>query len=189
MKTLIKNKIKTNSYKVLIAFLFTILLAISSKISVPFYPVPMTMQTFVVLLTGIILGPKYGFLALSLYIFEGALGFPVFSGTPAKGIGLAYLFGPTGGYIIGFAFSALLAGILFSQKNYFFYKKNFLINFLKLSISLIPTYLIGLIWLGTILGWDKPILEFGFYPFLLGEFFKISLLSILLYKFSNLKIF
>ena len=189
MNIITKRKIQSNSYKVLIAFLFTILLALSSKISVPFYPIPMTMQTFVVLFTGVALGARYGFIALSFYILEGALGLPVFSGTPAKGIGIAYLFGPTGGYIFGFAFSAFLAGILFSKKNYFIDNKNFLITFLKLIISLTPTYLIGLIWLGTIIGWNKPILELGFYPFLLGEIFKVSLLAILLQKFSRYRFF
>lgn len=189
MDIITKRKIQSNSYKVLIAFLFTILLALSSKISVPFYPVPMTMQTFVVLFTGVSLGARYGFIALSFYILEGALGLPVFSGTPAKGIGIAYLFGPTGGYIFGFAFSALLAGILFSNKNYFIDNKNFLITFLKLIISLTPTYIIGLIWLGTIIGWNKPILELGFYPFLLSEIFKVSLLAIIMHKFSRYKFF
>lgn len=189
MNIITKRKIQSNSYKVLIAFLFTILLALSSKISVPFYPVPMTMQTFVVLFTGVTLGARYGFIALSFYILEGALGLPVFSGTPAKGIGIAYLFGPTGGYIFGFAFSALLAGILFSNKNYFIDNKNFLITFLKLIISLTPTYIIGLIWLGTIIGWNKPILELGFYPFLLSEIFKVSLLAIIMHKFSRYKFF
>ena len=189
MNIITKRKIQSNSYKVLIAFLFTILLALSSKISVPFYPIPMTMQTFVVLFTGVSLGARYGFIALSFYILEGALGLPVFSGTPAKGIGIAYLFGPTGGYIFGFAFSALLAGILFSNKNYFIDNKNFLITFLKLIISLTPTYIIGLIWLGTIIGWNKPILELGFYPFLLGEIFKVSLLAILMHKFSRYRFF
>ena len=131
----------------------------------------------------------FGNRKISFYIVEGALGLPVFSGTPAKGIGIAYLFGPTGGYIFGFAFSALLAGILFSKKNYFIDNKNFLITFLKLIISLMPTYLIGLIWLGTIIGWNKPILELGFYPFLLGEIFKVSLLAILLQKFSRYRFF
>ena len=189
MNIITKRKIQSNSYKVLIAFLFTILLALSSKISVPFYPIPMTMQTFVVLFTGVSLGARYGFIALSFYILEGALGLPVFSGTPAKGIGIAYLFGPTGGYIFGFAFSALLAGILFSNKNYFIDNKNFLKTFFKLIISLTPTYIIGLIWLGTIIGWNKPILELGFYPFLLGELFKVSLLAILMHKFSRYKFF
>ena len=189
MDILIKKKIQTNTYKVFIAFLFTILLSLSSKIQVPFYPVPMTMQTFIVLFTGLTLGPGYGFLALSIYILEGALGLPVFAGTPVKGIGLSYLLGPTGGYIFGFAFSALLAGMFFAQKNYFINKENIFMTFLKLIAALIPTYLIGLFWLGTILGWDKPILELGFYPFFLGEIFKISLLAILIHKFPRFKIF
>ena len=70
MNIITKRKIQSNSYKVLIAFLFTILLALSSKISVPFYPVPMTMQTFVVLFTGVALGARYGFIALSFYKLE-----------------------------------------------------------------------------------------------------------------------
>ena len=110
MDILIKKKIQTNTYKVFIAFLFTILLSLSSKIQVPFYPVPMTMQTFIVLFTGFTLGPGYGFLALSLYILEGALGLPVFAGTPVKGIGLSYLLGPTGGYVFGFAQCHLQVG-------------------------------------------------------------------------------
>ena len=99
--TIVKNKVTSHTFKILIAFLFTILIALSSKISVPFYPVPMTMQTFVVLFTGFTLGARYGFIALSFYILEGALGLPVFAGTPAKGVGIAYLLGPTGGYILG----------------------------------------------------------------------------------------
>jgi len=189
MSILIRKKIQTNTYKVLVAFLFTILLSLSSKIQVPFYPVPMTMQTFIVLFTGFTLGPGYGFLALSLYILEGALGLPVFAGTPVKGIGLSYLLGPTGGYVFGFAFSALLAGMFFAQKNFFINKKNIFMTFLKLTVALIPTYFVGLIWLGIVLGWDKPILELGFYPFFLGEIFKISLLAILIHKFPRFKIF
>ena len=111
-----KYKIKDAPTKILISFLFTILIAISSKISVPFYPVPMTMQTFVVLLCGVIFGPKFGFLTLSLYFFEGAIGLPVFQGTPEKGLGIVYLMGPTGGYLIGFIISAFIAGLLFSKE-------------------------------------------------------------------------
>ena len=117
------NKISSTTNKILIAFLFSILIAISSKMSVPFYPVPMTMQTFVVLMTGVMLGARFGFVALTFYIIEGALGLPVFSGTPGKGIGLSYMMGPTGGYIIGYAFSALVAGYLFSKSNKFLVKK------------------------------------------------------------------
>tara|TARA_B100000886_G_C20343240_1_gene457525 strand:- start:206 stop:601 length:396 start_codon:yes stop_codon:yes gene_type:complete len=117
-----KNRVEDHSSKILISFLFSILIALSSKISVPFYPVPMTMQTMLVLLSGIILGSKYGCLTLIFYIIEGMIGLPVFSGTPEKGIGLTYMLGPTGGYILGFAFTAFLSGLLFSNRK--IYKKN-----------------------------------------------------------------
>ena len=190
-----KYKIIDTPTKILISFLFTILIALSSKISVPFYPVPMTMQTFVVLLCGVILGPRFGFITLSLYLFEGVIGLPVFQGTPEKGLGIMYLMGPTGGYLIGFIISAFIAGLLFSKEisfNMKFFVKynkneNFISVFIKLLIALIPVYLFGLIWLGTVLGWDKPILNFGLYPFMLGEFFKITLLSFIICKLNNHK--
>ena len=190
-----KYKIIDTPTKILISFLFTILIALSSKISVPFYPVPMTMQTFVVLLCGVILGPRFGFITLSLYLFEGVIGLPVFQGTPEKGLGIMYLMGPTGGYLIGFIISAFIAGLLFSKEisfNMKFFVKynkneNFISVFIKLLIALIPVYLLGLIWLGTVLGWDKPILNFGLYPFMLGEFFKITLLSFIICKLNNHK--
>ena len=111
MNILTKKKIHSDSYKVLIAFLFTILLALSSKISVPFYPVPMTMQTFVVLLLGISLGWKLGLFTVSLYLIQGIAGLPVFAGTPEKGVGIIYFTGPTMGYLIGFLVAVYLAGI------------------------------------------------------------------------------
>ena len=75
----------------------SILLALSSKVKIPFYPVPMTMQTFVVLFIGIAFGWKLGIATISLYLFEGIIGLPVFSGSPEKGVGLAYFTGPTMG--------------------------------------------------------------------------------------------
>jgi biotin transport system substrate-specific component len=114
---------------------------------------------------------------------------PVFAGTPANGVGIVYLLGPTGGYILGYAFTAFLAGIFFSKRNIFYNKKNLPITFIKLAIALIPTYLIGTLWLGIIIGFDKPILEMGFYPFVISECFKILLLAILIHKYSRLKIF
>ena len=175
---------------ILIIFLSSIALTISAKIKIPFYPVPMTMQTMLVLLCGIILGSKYGCLTLIFYIIEGMIGLPVFSGTPEKGIGLTYMLGPTGGYILGFAFTAFLSGLLFSNrkiykknsKSRYLLVKNLFVIFIKLTLALIPTFLIGLLWLGIVLGWDKPILEYGFYPFILGEFFKISLVTLFFYK-------
>ena len=100
--------------RIFITLLGTVLLAISSKIKIPFYPVPMTMQTLIVLVIGIGFGWKLGLATIALYLFEGIIGLPVFSGTPEKGIGLIYFTGPTMGYLIGF----LTAGYLASKINH-----------------------------------------------------------------------
>ena len=84
---------------VFLALIGSIILAVSSKIKIPFYPVPMTMQTLIVLVIGIGFGWKLGLATVSLYLFEGIIGLPVFSGTPEKGIGLIYFTGPTMGYL------------------------------------------------------------------------------------------
>jgi len=157
---------------ILIALFGTLLLTISAKIKIPFYPVPMTMQTFVVLFLGVLLGPKIGLLTISLYLFEGIFGLPVFAGTPEKGIGIIYFTGPTMGYLIGFLLAAYLAG-------YFKYEKGIINTFLKLILSVSCIYILGLIWLGLLIGWDKPIFKLGAQPFLLAELLKILILTFL----------
>ena len=170
VKTISNNKI----IKIfLISLLGSILLTISAKIKIPFYPVPMTMQTFVVLFLGIFLGWKLGLFTVTLYLLEGIAGLPVFAGTPEKGLGLVYFTGPTMGYLIGF-----LAAVLFS--GYFNFDNNFFKNFIKLLFSVSFIYIFGLIWLGSLIGWNKPIFELGAQPFLLAELFKISLLALLI---------
>ena len=158
---------------ILITVCGTLLLTISSKIKIPFYPVPMTMQTFVVLFLGITLGSKIGLLTVSLYLFEGIFGLPVFAGTPEKGIGLIYFTGPTMGYLIGFLVAVYFAGL-------FNYEKKIINNFTKLIFSVSFIYIVGMIWLGTLIGWDKPIFKLGAQPFLLAELFKILLLLFLM---------
>ena len=171
---LIKNLKETSLIKSLfLAILGSILLAVSAKIKIPFYPVPMTMQTFVVLFLGIFLGWKLGLFTVTLYLLEGIAGLPVFAGTPEKGLGLVYFTGPTMGYLIGF-----LAAVLFS--GYFNFDNNFFKNFIKLLFSVSFIYIFGLIWLGSLIGWNKPIFELGAQPFLLAELFKISLLALLI---------
>ena len=113
---------------ILIAIAGTLLLTISAKIKIPFYPVPMTMQTFVVLFLGIILGPKIGLLTIGLYLLEGIFGLPVFAGTPEKGIGFIYFTGPTMGYLIGFLIAAYFSGS-------FKYDKGLINTFFKLMFS------------------------------------------------------
>jgi len=169
------KKIESNKIikVILIAALGTLLLTISAKTKIPFYPVPMTMQTFVVLFLGITLGSKIGLITISLYLFEGIFGLPVFAGTPEKGIGLVYFTGPTMGYLIGF-----LVAVYFSGS--FKYDKGLINTFLKLIFSVSFIYVLGIIWLGILIGWDKPIFELGVKPFLLAELFKMLLLLFLI---------
>jgi len=179
VKTISNNKV----IKIfLISLLGSILLTISAKIKIPFYPVPMTMQTFAVLFLGISFGYKVGVATILLYLLEGIVGLPVFSNSPEKGVGVAYFVGPTMGYLIGFIFACFLAG-------YFKYNSNYLINFLKILVSTSIIYFFGIMWLGALIGWDKPILQLGVFPFLLAELFKILLLTLLVNKIIKLRKF
>ena len=179
--------IKQNSYlkiikSLLVIFLGSLILAISAKIKIPFYPVPMTMQTFVVLFLGISLGYKVALATVGLYLLEGILGLPVFSNSPDRGIGLAYFTGPTMGYLIGFLFACFFAS--FIKKN-----DNYLLIFLKLILSVSAIYILGILWLGALIGWDKPIFELGVMPFLIAEIFKITLLTVVAKKILILRKF
>ena len=163
-----------------VALIGSILLAISSKIKIPFYPVPMTMQTFVVLLLGIAFGWKLGVATISLYLFEGIIGLPVFSGSPEKGVGIVYFTGPTMGYLIGFIVTGYLAGK-------FVYDNSIIKNFLKLTLATSFIYILGLLWLGSLIGWDKPIFKLGAQPFLLAELFKILIATLTVNQIKKLR--
>jgi len=179
--------LKTNSiqkvFKIFVLiFLGTMALTISAKLKIPFYPVPMTMQTFVVLFLGLAFGYKIGLATVSIYLLEGIIGIPVFSNSPEKGVGLVYFTGPTMGYLIGFLVAVFFSGYLNLKNNIF-------IIFSKLIFSVSTIYLFGILWLGTLIGWDKPIIELGVAPFLLAELFKICLLTILTKKIIKLRRF
>ncbi|MFL2896448.1 MAG: biotin transporter BioY [Candidatus Pelagibacter sp.] len=165
-----------------IIFLGSILLTASAKFKIPFYPVPMTMQTFVVLFFGLAFGYKIGLSIVGLYLIEGILGLPVFSNSPERGVGLIYFTGPTMGYLIGFLFAVFLSG-------YLDLKKKILIIFFKLLLSVSVIYILGLIWLGILIGWDKPLLELGAIPFLPAELLKILILTLLAKKIIKLRSF
>ncbi len=115
-----------------------------------------------------------------LYLFEGIIGLPVFSNSPEKGVGLLYFTGPTMGYLIGFILATFLTGYLNLNTNYFDV-------FIKLIFSVSVIYLFGVLWLGYLIGWDKPILEIGVMPFLLAELFKILILTLLSKKIYKLR--
>ena len=179
--------LKTNSIQkilktFLVIFVGTMALTVSAKLKIPFYPVPMTMQTFVVLFLGLAFGYKVGLATVGVYLLEGIIGIPVFSNSPEKGVGLVYFTGPTMGYLIGFLSAVFFSGFLNLKTNIF-------IVFSKLVFSVSTIYLFGVLWLGTLIGWDKPILELGVTPFLLAELFKICLLAILTKKIIKLRRF
>ena len=177
VKNFSQSKLVKNLFVILIG---SILLAISSKIKIPFYPVPMTMQTLVVLIIGIGFGWKLGIATIMLYLFEGIIGLPVFSGTPEKGVGLIYFTGPTMGYLIGF-----LVAVFFAGK--FNYDNNLFKNFLKLTFATSFIYILGMLWLGGLIGWDKPIFKLGAQPFLLAELFKILLATVAINQIKKIK--
>ena len=164
----------------LITIVGSILITLSAKIKIPFYPVPMTMQTFAILFIGITLGYKIGLATVTLYLLEGIFGLPVFANSPEKGIGVTYFIGPTMGYLIGFLVAVYFAGL-------FKYDKGIINTFLKLIFSVSFIYILGLIWLGTLIGWEKPIFKLGAQPFLIAELFKVLLLTLLTTNLIKIK--
>jgi len=159
-----------------LAVLGTLLLTLAAKVQVPFYPVPLTLTTLVVLGLGMAYGWRLGAATLALYLLEGAVGLPVFAGTPEKGIGLVYMMGPTGGYLLGFFLAACVCGWLAERG----WDRSVTTTALAMLIGNVIIYLPGLLWLGSLLGWDKPILEWGLTPFILGDAFKLALAAALL---------
>ena len=148
----------------------TLLLTASAKIQVPFWPVPMTMQTFVVLFLGAALGPRLGALTVLLYLTQGALGLPVFAGTPEKGLGLAYMAGPTGGYLIGFVFGAFVVGWLAERG----WDRSVPRLFCAMMLGHVVILGLGLAWLAPLVGMDKA-WALGIVPFYAATVFKTAL--------------
>ena len=143
-------------------------LAISAQLKVPFYPVPITMQTLVVMLIGFTFGARLGSSTVLVYLASGAIGAPVFAG----GAGLAYVSGPTGGYLFGFFVAAYLIGYFTEQG----YGRTFISTLLLALAGTIVFYLFGVAWLTTIIGFEKAI-KFGLLPFLYGDVLKLFLLA------------
>ena len=159
-------------HQVLLVMLGTVLLAISAQINVPFYPVPMTMQTFMVLIIGATYGWRLGGVTLIAYLIEGAIGLPVFAEAKA---GPQWLVGPTGGYLAGFVLAAIVCGYL-TQRGFGRTLGSALVVFLAGAATI---FAFGLAWLSYLIGVDKAI-EFGLMPFIFSEPTKIALATVLL---------
>ncbi len=151
----------------------SLLLWLSAKVQVPFWPVPMTLQVMALFAIAATFGLRLGLATVALYVMEGALGLPVFAGTPEKGIGLAYMMGPTGGYIVGFLLMAAVVGWLADRS----WSRHPLKLFIAGLIGLALVYLPGLAWLAQFVGTDKA-LTFGFWPFILGDLVKLAVVAL-----------
>ena len=157
----------------LLAVVGTLLLWACAKVSIPIGPVPVAMTTFGVLAIGMAYGWRLGAATVLLYLAEGAMGLPVFAGTPEKGLGLAYMVGPTGGYLVGYVLAAAACGWLAERG----WDRNVLTAGLALLAGNAILYLPGLLWLGVLFGWDKPILDWGLIPFIPGDLLKLALVA------------
>jgi biotin transport system substrate-specific component len=140
----------------------------------PFFPVPLTMQTLAVIGLGLALGPWRGSAAVLLYLALGAAGLPVFAGTPQQGIGIPYMLGPTGGYLAGYALAAFLAGWLALRD----WDRSPVSAMAAALLAGAVIYVPGLLWLGVVIGFDKPVLQYGLYLFVLGDLVKALLAAI-----------
>jgi len=152
------------------ALIGSLLLTLSAKIQVPFYPVPMTMQSFMVLCLGAVLGSRLGAATVALYLLEGALGLPVFANTPERGIGLAYMMGPTGGYLIGFVAAAYVVGLLAERG----WDRSHVKLFAAMLLGHGIIFLLGFAWMTHLFGIEKAWTA-GVAMFSLATLFKTAL--------------
>lgn len=151
-------------------------LAIAAKIKIPMWPVPLTMTTFAVLTIGTAYGARLGLVTILGYLAVGALGFNVFAGSDATNNGLAYMMGGTGGYLVGYALAAVALGV-FARMGWDRSRGKMALGLL---IGNAIIYVPGLLWLGVLYGWDKPILEWGLTPFIAGDALKLALAALLI---------
>jgi len=145
---------------VLLAVLGSLLLWASAKVQVPFWPVPMTMQTYVVLVLGAAYGWRLGTATVLLYLAQGALGLPVFAGTPERGLGLAYMSGPTGGYLAGFVLAAAVTGWLAERG----WTRSWGLTLVAMAIGHAVIFVPGIGWMSALFGFDKAV-ALGLAPF------------------------
>lgn len=143
------------------------LIALGAKVQVPFWPVPMTLQTLAVLVIAAGLGPRLGLAAMGTYMAAGLAGLPVFAGSPERGLGLAYLAGPTTGFLIGMALSMIVTGALAQGRGLG-------MRAVAMLAGTVAIYVPGLIWLSAFVPADR-LLAVGVAPFILGDMVKIAL--------------
>lgn len=151
-------------------------LAISAKIMVPMFPVPMSMGTFAVLTIGAAYGARLGLVTIIGYMLVGMLGFDVFAKSTADLNGFEYMMGSTGGYLVGFVLATLALGLLAARG----WDRSPVKMAAALLLGNALIYIPGVLWLGVLYGFDKPLLAWGLTPFLVGDAVKLALAALLL---------
>ena len=159
----------TGLYQVMAVIAGIAVLAISAHIKIPFYPVPVTMQTLAVLAIGMTYGTRLGGATLLGYLGVGAAGAPVFAG----GAGVAYMMGPTGGYLLGFFVAAVVLGALAERG----WTRSIITTVAAMVLGNAIIYLLGVSWLANLIGSQKAI-EFGLLPFLYGDALKLVIAAL-----------
>jgi len=167
----IENKISIFVKDIVLVFSFAILTGVCAKLKIEIGLIPITMQTFAVLLSGALLGAKRGALSQIIYLLLGLSGIPWFS----RGGGVVYLMSPTFGYILGFVFAAYIVGFLCERG----FDRKIERAILTMLLGNLIIYLPGIFWLAKFVGFEKA-LAVGFYPFIIGDLFKLLLASLIL---------
>ena len=158
--------------KVALVVFGTLLLAISAQFKIPLYPVPITGQTLVVLLIGMTFGARLGGITMAAYLFEGALGLPVFAGGAS---GIATLMGPTGGYLFGFLLASVAMGYLAERGM----GRTAVSTVVAMIIGNCVIYVCGALWLANFIGFGQAIAA-GVLPFLYGDTLKLIIAAVLM---------
>jgi biotin transport system substrate-specific component len=159
-------------FDIVLVVAFSAFVALSARVAIPWWPVPMTLQPLAVLFTGAVLGSRRGALALLLYLVEGAVGLPVFAG----GAGVAYMLGPTGGYLISYPVAAGLVGWLAERG----WDRKLVWTAAAMTLGLLVIYAFGVAWLAVFLGDLETALVQGMLIFIPGDLIKIAIATLAL---------
>ncbi|MEM7240874.1 MAG: biotin transporter BioY [Pseudomonadota bacterium] len=153
-----------------------LIVAAKTKVLIPPSPIPITMGTLAILTIGAAYGPRLGLATILAYMIIGAFGFDVFANSSAENNGIAYMLGGTGGYLLGYVLATLALGY-FARKGW---DRNVVLMALAMLIGNILIYVPGIAWLAHLYTWEKPILEWGLWPFLIGDAMKLAAAALIL---------
>lgn len=153
----------------------SLLLTLSAKTKIPLGLIDATMQPLAVIGLALALGRNLGVATVLFYLAQGAAGLPVFTGTPEKGIGLAYMAGPTGGYLVGFLLAAVVVGALADRG----WSKSFGLALVAAAVGLVLNYAPGVAWLSTFYGLEKAV-QFGVMPFIVKDIVAAALAGLII---------